>query len=145
MCSTLKFVLMSSDARKPTRATNGSAGFDIYSSQNKTIPASGLSLLDTQLQIKLPPNTYGRIASRSGLTMKHSLHVGAGVIDEDYRGEIKVLMFNHGDKPYEVKKGDRIAQLIIQQILYPTLQEVTTPDDLFTTNEQKSACRRYSF
>jgi deoxyuridine 5''-triphosphate nucleotidohydrolase (dut) len=68
---------------------------------------------------------YGRIAPRSGLAWKNHIDVGAGVIDEDYRGNVGVVLFNHSDQDFKVNKGDRIAQLICQRIEYPVLQEVT--------------------
>lgn len=75
------------------------------------------------------PGCYGRIAPRSGLAWKNHIDVGAGVIDEDYRGNIGVVLFNHSDQEFKVTKGDRIAQLICQRIDYPVLQEVTNLDN----------------
>lgn len=72
---------------------------------------------------------YGRIAPRSGLAWKNHIDVGAGVIDEDYRGNIGVVLFNHSNEDFKVIKGDRIAQLICQRIEYPVLQEVTNLDN----------------
>lgn len=71
-----------------------------------------------------PEGTYGRIAPRSGLASKHFIDTGAGVIDADYRGEVKVLLFNHSDVDYEVKKGDRVAQLVLERIYTPEVMEV---------------------
>ncbi|XP_038961577.1 deoxyuridine 5'-triphosphate nucleotidohydrolase isoform X12 [Rattus norvegicus] len=68
-------------------------------------------------------------APRSGLAVKHFIDVGAGVIDEDYRGNVGVVLFNFGKEKFEVKKGDRIAQLICERILYPDLEEVQTLDN----------------
>jgi len=73
-----------------------------------------------RLQRRLTPNTIdGRIAPRSGLASKHGLQTGAGVIDSDYRGEVKVLLFNHSDVEFRVDEGDRVAQLILQRIATP--------------------------
>lgn len=69
-------------------------------------------------------NVDGRIAPRSGLAVKHGISTGAGVIDADYRGQVKILLFNHGDKDFEVKEGDRIAQLILERIYTPEVVEV---------------------
>ena len=68
---------------------------------------------------------YGRIAPRSGLSVKYGIHVGAGVIDPDYTGELKVNLFNLGVVPYEIKKGDRIAQLILEKCMTPFVEEVS--------------------
>ena len=67
---------------------------------------------------------YGRVAPRSGLAAKHCINVGAGVIDPDYTGEIKVETDNHGLKDFEIKKGDRIAQLILEKCETPLIDEV---------------------
>ena len=67
---------------------------------------------------------YGRIAPRSGLAVRNAIHVGAGVVDADYRGEVKVLLFNHSDEAFEVKEGDRIAQMIIEKYTMTALEEV---------------------
>lgn len=83
----------------------------------------------TDIQIELPQQCYGRIAPRSGLAAKNFIDVGAGVVDEDYRGNIGVVMFNHADTAFEVKKGDRIAQLICERIFYPTIEEVDKLSD----------------
>lgn len=73
---------------------------------------------------------FSFIAPRSGLAWKHSIDVGAGVIDADYRGPVGVILFNHSDVDFEVKIGDRIAQLIIEKIIVPDVEEV---DDLDST------------
>ena len=72
----------------------------------------------------IPHGNYGRIAPRSGLAVKKMIDVGAGVIDSDYRGEVKVLLFNFGAEDFKVCKGDRIAQLIIEKYTITSIQEV---------------------
>ncbi len=71
--------------------------------------------------------TDGRVAPRSGLASKHFIDTGAGVIDSDYRGQVKVLLFNHAETDFEVKEGDRVAQLIIERIYTP---EVVVVEEL---------------
>ena len=100
----------------PKKSSNGSAGFDLSSSAQATIPARGSVILRTGLSIKVPSGTYGRIAPRSGLAAKHSLDVGAGVVDPDFRGEVCIVMFNFSDEDYPVKEGERVAQLILEKI-----------------------------
>jgi dUTP pyrophosphatase len=78
----------------------------------------------TDLQIKLPDGYYGQIASRSGLALWDHIVVEGGIIDEDYRGSIDVILYYHSDKPYHISRGDRIAQLIFQKICYPEMVEV---------------------
>ena len=88
------------------------------------VPARGKVLVGTGLAFAIPTGNYGRIAPRSGLAVKNSLHVGAGVVDSDYRGEVKVLLFNHSDIDFEVTEGDRIAQMIIEKYTMTDLCEV---------------------
>ena len=90
-----------------------------------SIPHGGRLLVGTGVAVVLPMNVYGRVAPRSGLTVKHGILVGAGVIDPDYTGEIKVALFNLGDAPFEIKKGDRIAQLILERCETPYVREIT--------------------
>jgi dUTP pyrophosphatase len=92
------------------------------------VPARGKALVFTDLQIQLPDGCYGRIAPRSGLALNHHVHVGGGVIDRDYRGNLGVLIYNHSYTPFIITQGDRIAQLICEKISYPTIEEVQTLD-----------------
>ena len=89
-----------------------------------TIPAKGKGLVKTGLAISFPAGLYARITPRSGLALKWFIDVGAGVIDSDYRGEVGVVLFNHGDQDFQVKMGDRIAQLILEKIDTPPVEEV---------------------
>jgi len=111
----------------PKRATPGSAGFDLYTPQNVRIEGRGKTLVDLKLQILLPENTYGRIAPRSSLSWKYFLDVGAGVIDSDYQGSIKVLLYNFSEESVVLKRGTAIAQLICERILIPDLIEHVGP------------------
>ncbi|CZR50880.1 probable Deoxyuridine 5'-triphosphate nucleotidohydrolase [Phialocephala subalpina] len=115
---------LSDKARLPTRGSAFAAGYDIYASKDTVVPARGKVLVDTDLSMAVPDGTYGRIAPRSGLASKHMIDTGAGVIDADYRGQVKVLLFNHGEKDFEVKEGDRVAQLVLERIYTPEVQEV---------------------
>ena len=87
----------------------------------------GKSKIPTGISVQLPHNTYGRIAPRSGLTWNKFLDVGAGVVDEDYRGEILVILFNFSKENVTIKNGDKIAQLIVERIM-PTEAVVYEPD-----------------
>lgn len=73
------------------------------SSEDNVIPARGKALVKTDLAMAIPSGTYGRVAPRSGLAVKHFIDTGAGVIDEDYRGELQVLLFNHSDVDFQGK------------------------------------------
>nr|GME21231.1 deoxyuridine 5'-triphosphate nucleotidohydrolase [Ipomoea batatas] len=107
---------LSENAVLPSRGSPLSAGYDLSSAAEIKVPARGKALIPTDLSIAVPEGTYARI--------------GAGVIDADYRGAVGVILFNHSDVDFEVKVGDRIAQLIIQNIVTPEVEEV---DDLDST------------
>ncbi|XP_070279478.1 deoxyuridine 5'-triphosphate nucleotidohydrolase, mitochondrial isoform X2 [Myotis yumanensis] len=153
----LRFVRLSEHATAPTKGSARAAGYDLHSpcerswpqlgvlanpptpaeqmqpscphAYDYTIPPMEKTLVKTDIQIALPSGCYGRVAPRSGLAAKHFIDVGAGVIDEDYRGNLGVVLFNFGKEKFEVKKGDRIAQLICERIFYPEIEEVQALDD----------------
>ena len=94
--------------------TTGSAGYDLHSSEKTVIAPHSKQLAATGIAITVPAETYGRIAPRSKMSVRHSVDIGAGVIDEDYTGEVTVLLINHSDKEYHIRTGDRIAHLIVE-------------------------------
>ena len=85
--------------------------------------------MDTGIAIAIPPSFYARIAPRSGLSVKSSIDIGAGVVDADYRGPVKVCLIYNGTSDFKVNIRDRIAQLILEQIITPDIQEVSELDD----------------
>ena len=105
------------------------AGYDLRSAYDCIIPANGKAIVKTDIQIRVPEGTYGRIAPRSGLAAKHHIDVGAGVLDEDYTGNVGVVLFNHAAEEFSVTKGDRIAQLVCEKIEYPELEECKSLQD----------------
>ena len=118
------------DAILPTRGSDGSVGYDLYSAVDIIVPSqAGNALVGTGIALSIPLDCYGRIAPRSGLAAKHCIQVGAGVIDPDYTGEIKVVLFNHGTEDFEIKKGDRIAQLILERCETPIIKEIGLLDE----------------
>ena len=100
----------------PSYAHLRDAGADLKASKGFTVPARGKCLVSTGLSIALPDGHVGLIWPRSGLAVKHSIDCGAGVIDAKYRGEVKILLFNHSDDDFNIEPGDRIAQLLIQKV-----------------------------
>jgi dUTP pyrophosphatase len=100
-----------SDSFVPTKKSTGAAGYDLIAPKGGVL-STGLNTVRIGIQIALPPGNYGRIACRSSLAAKN-ISVEAGVIDNDYRGEIIVLLRNHSEEPYHYRKGHRIAQLIL--------------------------------
>merc|ERR1711981_220461 len=115
----LQVQLLGPKGKAPTRGSAFAAGYDLYASKETTVPARGKVLADTDISIAVPAGTYGRVAPRSGLASKHSIDVGAGVIDADYRGPLKVLLFNFSDTDFKVAVGERVAQLIVERIYTP--------------------------
>ena len=120
----LPFVKMSSNAVTPTRATEQSVGLDLYSPANYIIPPCSQLLILTQIKLGIPLGHYGRLASKSGLAILQHLHVGAGVINPDYMGEIKVLLMNTAPHAHSIIRGDPIAQLILEKISLLVLKMV---------------------
>ncbi|MBI4854960.1 MAG: dUTP diphosphatase [Acidobacteria bacterium] len=122
----LKIKRLKDTAKLPIRMTSGSAGLDLYAAQEITIPATelkqdglvevGRAVVSTGLAMEIPVGMVGRIASRSGLSIKHNLEVGAGWIDSDYRGEILVEIKNFSARPFLVKLGERIAQIVLLKL-----------------------------
>ena len=99
----LRFVKQAENAQTPTRKSLKTAGVDLYSAYDVTVPARRNALISTDLQIQLPEVCYVRIAPRSGMALEHQIDVGGGVIDEDYRGNLCVILFNHSDVPYHTR------------------------------------------
>jgi dUTP pyrophosphatase len=120
MFDELRFRKLHDAARLPTRGSQHAAGLDLYSVEAVTLAPGQRAAVRTGLSVAIPHGFYGRVAPRSGLAVKHGLDVLAGVIDSDYRGEIKCPLINHGSEPLIIEVGQRIAQLIIEAIATPT-------------------------
>jgi dUTP pyrophosphatase len=112
----------------PSRGSQYAAGFDLHSARSMIIPAFGKGICPTDLSISCPIGTYGRIAPRSSLACKYHIDVGAGVIDSDYRGPVDIVLFNHSGTDFNIKEGDRIAQLILEKIKVIQIIEVSELD-----------------
>ncbi|XP_068588363.1 deoxyuridine 5'-triphosphate nucleotidohydrolase, mitochondrial isoform X2 [Cebidichthys violaceus] len=125
----LRFAKLSEHATTPTRGSTKAAGYDLYSAYDYTVAAMDKAIVKTDIQIAVPHGCYGRVAPRSGLAAKHFIDVGAGVVDEDYRGNVGVVLFNFSKDSFDVKKGDRVAQLVCERICYPDLVEQKTLDE----------------
>lgn len=119
--------LLDENAQPPRRATESAAGYDIYCNGHYSIKPGAFALIDTGFALAIPKGYAALIWPRSGLAVKHGIDSLAGVIDSDYRGEVKVSLINLGDTLVEFKPGDRIAQMLIQ----PVYQEpVAVVDEL---------------
>ena len=124
MNTILRFKKLSNNATTPVRSSPYSAGLDLFSAESKIIGAHDRARIKTDIAVKLPHGTYGRIAPRSGLAVNYFIGIGGGVIDGDFTGGIECIVFNHLNSPFQVTKGMRISQLIIEKISYPELLEV---------------------
>ena len=118
----MEIVLVNDDAIIPTRASKGSAGLDLYSSVDVDIEVGSINKINTGICISLPENSYGSIRDKSSLAAKGILTLG-GVIDSDYTGEIIVIMTSLIE-PIKIKKGQKIAQLIVCNIMYSKIKKV---------------------
>ena len=125
----LQVVRLSDTAVIPSRGSKHAAGYDLSASVTVTIKPGNKSLVSTDLAFKIPNGHYGRVAPRSGFSWKQHTHIGAGVIDSDYRGHVRILVFNLGPEEVVVQQGDRIAQLILEKISTPPIIEVSSLDD----------------
>jgi dUTP pyrophosphatase len=130
----VNFKKLSEEAVVPEYQTSGSAGFDLHSTETATIEPSSTALIGTGLAFELPEGFEMQIRPRSGLALKHSITVlnSPGTIDSDYRGEIKVILINHGKEPFKIGLGERIAQAVISR--YETVSSFSEVNELSTTD-----------
>lgn len=110
----------------PLYATSGSAGCDLISNDDVILPPGKWAAVGTGLYLEIPKGYVAQVCPRSGLAMKHGVSVlnAPGIIDSDYRGEVKVLLVNHDSLRYTVKKGDRIAQLVFMPVVQVQMKHV---------------------
>ena len=137
----LQFVKMSPRAVVPTKATKYSIGVDLHSPDRYLIHSKNQVLIPTQIKLGISPGYYGRITSKSHLAIQNQVHVGAGVIDPDYTGEIKVLLINNSKHYYQVKEGQPIAQIILEKVSMPILKQIK---ELPTTERGDRGCGSHS-
>ena len=116
-------IKLDAGAFPPTRGHATDAGLDIMSPVNETIGPGGSAVFRTGVHIELPPNTCGVLVSKSGLNTRLGLTT-TGLIDEGYDGEIVVKMYNHGKKYVDIRRGDKITQLIVIPCLYESVEVV---------------------
>ena len=114
--NTVKIVLLNTSARIPTRANDNDAGFDLYSTVETVIPSKQRKTVSTGISLEMPEHFAGLIWPRSGLSVKQGIDVLAGVVDSGYRGEIMVCLYNTSDENVRINAGDRIAQIIFQEV-----------------------------
>ena len=115
----------------PVYATDGAAGMDVVAAEALTLAPGARAAVATGFAIAIPAGHEVQVRPRSGLALKHGVTClnTPGTIDSDYRGEVKVILANLGQEPFEIARGDRIAQLVPAVVLRATLDEVATLDD----------------
>jgi dUTP pyrophosphatase len=125
-CDTLAVRLLNADAVPPSRSRSGDAGYDLRATERVSIPQEGRRLVGTGVAIALPEGIAGLVTPRSGLAIEHGLTLlnAPGLIDPNYRGEIKVIVHNTSERRYTVEIGDRIAQLLLVPYWSPELELV---------------------
>lgn len=123
---TLEFKRIHPDAVLPSYAKPGDAGMDLRSVDELSVPPRGRALVRTGLVMALPPGYEAQVRPRSGLALKSGITVlnTPGTIDSGYRGEVGVILFNTTDEPFAVRKGDRIAQLVVASVVEAQVAEV---------------------
>ena len=113
----------------PAYSSAAVAGADLRASEAVEIPAGGRAAVPTGLRVQIPPGHVGLVWPRSGLAVRHGIDTLAGVIDSDYRGEVKVVLANHGVEDFAISPGDRIAQLLVQRVERATFLSAPALDD----------------
>ena len=128
---TLRFKRLSPDATLPEYAHPSDAGMDVRSVEDLTIPVGGRALVHTGLVMLLPAGYEAQVRPRSGLALKYGVTVlnAPGTIDSGYRGEVGVILANFGDADFQVKKGDKIAQIVIAPVTQPQIEESDKIDE----------------
>lgn len=123
-------IMLDTGAIVPTRAHKKDAGLDLYAPRDYWVKAGESVIIDTGVHVELPSCTYGEVRSRSGMMFNSNIVGGDGTIDEGYIGAVKVKLFNLSKvTDYHIKKGERIAQLVIVPVVRPTLEVVDSLDD----------------
>ena len=122
----IKFILLSENAKLPTRATPCSSGLDLYSPETTIIKSKTKEIIDLEIKCIIPSGYDVQIRSRSGLAYNNSIFVlnSPGTIDQDYTGNIKIILFNLSNEDYIINKHDRIAQMVICPIIMPNIEQV---------------------
>ncbi len=124
----IKFLKLNDGAKIPSRATSKSSGLDLYALNESIIKSKSMQIINTGIACIIPNGYEGQIRSRSGLASKNSIFVlnSPGTIDNDYRGELKVILYNLSNEDYKINKYDRIAQLVISPVIYPEIEIIDT-------------------
>jgi dUTP pyrophosphatase len=121
--------LLGEGAFFPEYASAGAAGADLRASEAVEIGPGARAAVATGVRLQIPPGHVGLVWPRSGLAVRHGIDTMAGVVDSDYRGEVRVVLVNHGDEPFRVAPGDRVAQILLQRVERAAFAAVASIDD----------------
>ncbi len=126
-----KVYIQITDSKMPEMATSGAAGYDLCASKAVTIKSGEFEKVPTGIRISMPEGLEAQIRPRSGLAAKHGVTVlnAPGTIDSDYRGEICVILINHGKKDFEIEPGMRIAQMVFSKVIKVDFTQVELLDE----------------
>ncbi len=124
----VKFKRLDGTAKLPSYANPGDAGMDFYSAENSILQPNERKTIKTGVAMAIPDGYAGLIWDKSGLASKKGIKTMAGVIDSGYRGEVQIVLHNLGNEEFAVEKGMKIAQMLIQPIHQPRLEEVSELD-----------------
>lgn len=122
-------VLVGPGGSLPEYGSAGAAGADLRASEPVVIVPGARVAVPTGVRLAIPPGHVGLVWPRSGLAVRHGIDTLAGVIDSDYRGEVRVVLVNHGEEPFAIAAGDRVAQLLVQRVERVRFAAVTSLDD----------------
>jgi len=120
----IKIVKINKNAKIPSYVHDGDAGMDLFSCVDETILPKERKVIATGISLEIPDGYVGLIWDKSGLAVKSGIKTMAGVIDSTYRGEILIAIYNTSDETHSIKKGDKVAQMLIQKVENPELVEV---------------------
>jgi dUTP pyrophosphatase len=133
-----KFSKLNEYAQEPKRAHTYDAGYDLFACEDVVIEPYEKAMIGIGIAVSMPNDCYARIAPRSGLAAKFGIDVLAGVIDCTYSNEIKVILINHGNTTFNIKVGDKIAQMIFERIYTPEKLELVEYNVIIEENSKKS-------
>ena len=122
-------IMLDDGAYMPTRAHDNDAGLDLYATADTMIRPGESAVFDTGVHFELPSGTFGKLESKSGLHVNHGIVCLGGVIDEGYRGSVRVKLFNFGNDPHLFLRGDKIVQMVIIPYAAPKMERVRRLDD----------------
>lgn len=125
----IKLKRLSNDAKIPSYAHEGDAGLDLYSNEDFILKVCDRAAIKTGVQIAIPRGYVGLVWDKSGIALTHGIKTKGGVIDSSYRGEIMVVMVNLGKEDFKIKKGMKIAQILVQKVENVELEEVEALDE----------------